>query len=83
MLSIDSKTSPNLILKKINKKIIIQGGLDPKFLLGNKITMKKKIEFYLKKLKNRSYIFNLGHGVPKETSPETIHELVRMVKEFK
>ena len=45
--------------------------------------MKKKIEFYLKKFKNRSYIFNLGHGVPKETSPETIHELVKMVKEFK
>ncbi len=82
-LSIDSRTSPNLILKKINKKIVIQGGLDPKFLLGNKIVMKKKIEFYLKKFKNRSYVFNLGHGVPKETSPETIHELVNIVKEFK
>ena len=82
-LSIDSTTSPNLILKKINKKIVIQGGLDPKFLLGNKIVMKKKIEFYLKKFKNRSYVFNLSHGVPKETSPETIHELVNIVKEFK
>ena len=31
-LSIDSKIDVNLILKKIGKKITIQGGMDPKYL---------------------------------------------------
>lgn len=83
VLSIDSKINPNFILKKINPNIIIQGGMDPGFLFKKKSQMQKKIKFYLNKFKNRAYIFNLGHGVPKETSPSTIQNLVNTVRNFK
>ncbi len=83
VLSIDSKINPNFILKKINPNIIIQGGMDPVFLFKKKSQMQKKIKFYLNKFKNRAYIFNLGHGVPKETSPSTIQNLVNTVRNFK
>jgi len=81
-LSIDSKIDVNLILKKIDKKIAIQGGMDPKYLNSKKKLMEKKIYFYLNKFKSRNYIFNLGHGVPKETSPKTVHKLVKVVRSF-
>ena len=83
VLNIDSKINLDFVLKKINEKIIIQGGLDPKFLMVKEKPMKQKIFFYLNKFKNRSYIFNLGHGVPKETSPNTILKLSKMVRSFK
>ena len=45
--------------------------------------MRQKVFFYLNKFKKRSYIFNLGHGVPKETSPNTVLKLSKMVRSFK
>ena len=83
VLNIDSKINPDFVNKKINKNIIIQGGMDPKFLLAKTKMLKKKAEFYLKKFKNRNYIFNLGHGVAKETKPNAVQDLVNIVKAFK
>ena len=81
-LSIDSKADVNLINKKISSKTIIQGGLDPKFLLGNKKACEKKALFYLRKFKHRPYIFNLGHGVDKNTKPTAVQHLVKVVRKF-
>lgn len=81
-LSIDSATDVNVVLKKIDKKIVIQGGMDPSYLNLKKKLMEKKIHFYLNKFKDRDYIFNLGHGVPKETNPNTVHKLVKVVRSF-
>ena len=83
VLNIDSKINPDFVNKKINKNIVIQGGLDPKSLLSKKETLKKKTHFYLKKFINRNYIFNLGHGVAKETKPEAVQRLVNIVRTFK
>ena len=83
VLNIDSKISPDFVNKKINKNIVIQGGLDPNFLLLKKETLKKKAYFYLKKFIKRNYIFNLGHGVAKETKPEAVQRLVNIVRTFK
>jgi len=56
--------------------------MDPKYLNAKKKLMEKKIYFYLNKFKSRNYIFNLGHGVPKETNPKTVHKLVKVVRSF-
>jgi uroporphyrinogen decarboxylase len=83
VLSIDSEINPNFILKEIDANIIIQGGMSPSFLFKRKSQMQNKIKFYLNKFKNRAYIFNLGHGVPKETKASTIQNLVNTVRNFK
>ncbi len=83
VLSIDSEINPNFILKEIDPNIIIQGGMSPGFLFKRKSQMQTKIKFYLNKFKNRAYIFNLGHGVPKETKASTIQNLVNTVRNFK
>ena len=70
-ISIDYDVDPAWIKKKING-IPIQGGLDPKILLKDKVEIKKNTEKYLNIFKDYPYIFNLGHGVLPEIKPETI-----------
>ena len=65
------------------KDIPIQGGLDPKILLGDKETIKKNTEKYLNIFKDYPYIFNLGHGVLPEIKPEIIEFIIQLVRDKK
>ncbi len=80
-VSIDYNVSPKKIIKQIN--IPIQGGLNPKVLLGDKNKIKKEALKYLEIFKDHPYIFNLGHGILPETDPEKVKYLVNLVKDFK
>jgi uroporphyrinogen decarboxylase len=78
-ISIDYELDARWIKEKMNG-IPIQGGLDPKILLGNKEEVKKNTEKYLNIFKDYPYIFNLGHGVLPETKPETIEYIIQIVR---
>ena len=80
VISIDYNINPVLISKEIN--IPIQGGLDPKILLGDKENLKKETLKYLDIFKDHPYIFNLGHGVLPETDPDMVDYLVKTVKDY-
>ena len=77
---IDYDVDPNQIKKEI--KIPVQGGMNPKYLLTDKDTLKKEIKKYLDIFKDHPYVFNLGHGVLPETNPEMMDYLVKMVKDY-
>ena len=64
-------------------KIPVQGGLDPKILLTDKEILKKEAFKYLEIFRDHPYIFNLGHGILPETSPEMVENLIKIVKDFK
>ena len=81
VVSIDYETDPKKIVKEINYPV--QGGLDPKVLLTDKENLKKQAVNYLEIFKDHPYIFNLGHGVLPETSPDMMEYLVNTVKDFK
>ena len=82
-ISIDHEVDPKLIKEKL-KGIPIQGGLNPKILLGDdKERIKKNTENYLNIFKDYPYIFNLGHGVLPETKPEIIEYLIKIVRKKK
>ena len=73
-----------LIRKSVkNIKIPVQGGLDPKILLTDKINIKKNAIKYMEIFRDHPYIFNLGHGVLPETDPYMVKYLVNIIKEFK
>jgi len=78
-ISIDYEIDPQWIKEKL-KDLPIQGGLDPKILLGEKDEIKKNTEKYLNIFKDYPYIFNLGHGVLPEIKPETIEYVVQLVR---
>ena len=81
-VSIDYEIDPQWIKEKLNG-IPIQGGIDPKILLGDKEVIKKNIDKYLNVFKDYPYIFNLGHGVLPETKPETIEYVIQTIRSKK
>ncbi len=74
----------NVDIKKAVKDldIPIQGGLDPKILLGDKDDLKREVKKILINFKNHPYIFNLGHGVLPQTDPDTVSYLINLVREY-
>ena len=79
-ISIDYEVDPGWIKKKLDG-MPVQGGMDPKILLGNdNEEIKKNIEKYLNTFKDYPYIFNLGHGVLPETKPETIEYIIQIIR---
>ncbi|MDC1196852.1 uroporphyrinogen decarboxylase [Pelagibacteraceae bacterium] len=79
-VNIDYDVDPVSICREI--KIPVQGGLDPKILLTDKENLKKETLKYLNIFKDHPYIFNLGHGVLPETSPDMVEYLVKTVKDY-
>jgi uroporphyrinogen decarboxylase len=60
--------------------LCLQGNLDPVALLGDEEAMLQEARRILAAYGDRPAIFNLGHGVPQETSPEAVARLVRYLK---
>lgn len=66
--------------ERIGHDRAIQGNLDPAVLLADRGTITKKAEELLRLAGNRpGFIFNLGHGVLKETPVENVITLVKTV----
>jgi uroporphyrinogen decarboxylase len=72
----------NLNNLNLNNNVVFQGGMNPKFLLGNNKRMFKEAKKYLDFFKNKPYIFNLGHGILPKTKPENIRRLVEFVRSY-
>ena len=81
-LNIDYDINP-IWAKKNLKGVCLQGGLDPKILLGNEETLFKEIDKYLIIFNDSPYIFNLGHGLLPETNPDTLAKVIKRVNLFK
>ena len=80
VISIDYDVDPKKISESID--ITVQGGLNPKFLVGDKEELKANVKKYLDIFKDKPYIFNLGHGVLPNTDPSMVDYLVNLVKNY-
>jgi len=79
-LSIDYDV--NLKKLDLNNNVVFQGGMNPKFLLGNNQKMFREAKKYLDFFKNKPYIFNLGHGILPKTKPENVKKLIEFVRDY-
>lgn len=70
-------------LDNLPKNIPLQGNLDPSYLLVGGDVMIKAADAILSKMRDRPFIFNLGHGVIKETPPEHVEQLSNYIRNFK
>ncbi len=91
MLRVDSRTvvgvdwriSLDEAWKRLGHDCSVQGNLDPAVLLADPDVIRGAVENVLRAAGNRpGHIFNLGHGVHKETPVENAIALVDFVKEL-
>lgn len=60
--------------------VTLQGNLDPVLLLTGGRAMEEATQRLLDETKNTPFIFNLGHGIIKETPPEHVARLSDIIK---
>lgn len=68
-------------LQKLQKKVVIQSNLDPLLLAFDIEKALQKTEEIMQKLQ-KPFVFNLGHGVHKETPPENVQKIVDLVRKL-
>jgi len=83
-ISLDQNVDRRWAIENIKPKNQIrcyQGNLDPKILAKGGKKMQKEIHKILKDFTGVNHIFNLGHGVLKETAPENITKLIKIIRD--
>ncbi len=71
-------------LNNINPSLIIQGNLDPASLIpDNSNLLHKTVISILETMKDKKFIFNVGHGLTPDCKIENVKKVVDIVKEFR
>lgn len=79
-VSIDSGAPLRWTADVLQKNVTVQGNLDPVCLLAGGKALESAAEKILDNLSAGPFIFNLGHGVIKETPPEHVEKLVTIIR---
>jgi len=80
-ISIDSAVPAAWAAAQLQPHAVVQGNLDPVLLLNGGLAMREAAGRILATLGKGPMIFNLGHGVIKETPPDHVAELVACVRD--
>lgn len=64
----------------MQKKMPVQGNLDPMALLAGGAALDREVDRILGALSGGPFIFNLGHGINKETPPEHVAQLANRIR---
>jgi uroporphyrinogen decarboxylase len=82
-ISLDANLPYEYINKNLKDKLTIQGNLDPVYLLGNKQILQEQVLNTLNNLSGNKYIFNLGHGIIKDTPVENVEFLIETIRNYR
>ena len=80
VLALDQQTAPKWAASVFQNLLPVQGNLDPVCLLTGGLAMEAAVEDILSHLARGPFVFNLGHGVIKETPVQHVEDLVSMVR---
>lgn len=67
-------------MKAFQDQVVVQGNLDNLLLCEGGDRMIDQARLICETLKDKPFIFNLGHGVIKETDPDHVTQLIQSVK---
>lgn len=79
-IGVDSAVSPTWIRAHLQTRKPVQGNLDPLVLLNGGETLDREVRALLSELSHGPFIFNLGHGVVKETPVEHVARLCDLIR---
>jgi len=66
--------------KELQPHVTVQGNLDPMALLAGGDALDTAVDHILENLSGGPFIFNLGHGIIKETPPDHVTRLVERIR---
>ncbi len=82
-LGLDWTVSLNDARARVGHRVALQGNLDPCALLGGPESIQHAVKAVLADFGHGSgHIFNLGHGIVKETPPEHLRHCIDAVHHF-
>jgi uroporphyrinogen decarboxylase len=81
-ISIDQYTTLEWAADVIPANVCLQGNLDPETLVRGGEALRTETLRILQAAEGRPFIFNLGHGILKETPPEHVSELAAIIRAF-
>lgn len=79
-VGLDSQVSTKWAAQTLQSLVPVQGNLDPICLLAGGDSLRKTAHQILNDLSKGPFIFNLGHGIQKETPIEHVELLVKILK---
>ena len=79
-VAVDTGADLALAASLVPDGVATQGNLDPLALVAGGEALRREAGAVLAAARGRPHVFNLGHGVEKQTPPEHVAELVRMVR---
>jgi uroporphyrinogen decarboxylase len=79
-IGMDTAMDPARAMWLVPSKTALQGNLDPLALAAGGRAMRDETRAILLAMRGRPFIFNLGHGILPQTSPEHVAELVALVR---
>jgi uroporphyrinogen decarboxylase len=64
----------------LGSRVALQGNLDPGALLGGGEGLDREVDKILEEFAGARHVFNLGHGILKETPVEHVERMVARVR---
>ena len=81
-IGLDFSVDMDWTAENFDPTLTLQGNLDPVELLTGGDNLKREATRILESMTDRPFIFNLGHGVIKETPPEHVEQLCEIIRNF-
>jgi uroporphyrinogen decarboxylase len=79
-LGVDTQTPADFAIEVTPENMPLQGNLDPMALIAGGNALERAAREVLIAFKGAPHIFNLGHGITPEATPENVARLVQVVK---
>jgi uroporphyrinogen decarboxylase len=79
-VSLDTAADPGEAARLVPAGMALQGNLDPLAVVAGGAAMVAEANNILAALRGRPHIFNLGHGILPQTSPEHVSDLLRLLR---
>jgi len=83
VIGLDWRVEIDSAIRRLGDGVAVQGNLDPMVLFARPDVIREKVRHILARVGSRpGHIFNLGHGIHKDTPVEHVKELVRCVHDI-
>ncbi|MGZ3269038.1 MAG: uroporphyrinogen decarboxylase [Croceibacterium sp.] len=79
-IGLDETIDPLWAMRELPEGLPVQGNLDPLLLLAGGEALEQRAEWILEAFAGRPHVFNLGHGIDKETPIAHVERLLGVVR---